>query len=278
MNNFIERSIKSALSFFKESIFSDEAALKKGFLQSIDPRIKTASVALFLLSALFIKGITLLAFLYLACLLLAHLSKIKLGFFLKRTWIFIPLFSLFIAIPAIFSAFTPGEPLFAFRALGIKLIISRPGLFGAILFVVRVVTSVSFVILLSLVTRHNELFSVLRIFRIPQIFVITLSMCYRYIYLFVGIVENTYIAIKSRVGIRIRYQKGQRIVAWNVASLWQRSVQLNEELYKAMLSRGYTGEPRVLDEFRTNAKDLAWLFTATIISALVVYLDRVWMA
>ncbi len=33
-----------ALSFFKESVFADEYALKKGLLQSIDPRIKTDNV------------------------------------------------------------------------------------------------------------------------------------------------------------------------------------------------------------------------------------------
>jgi len=276
-NNFIERSITSVLYFVRESIFSDEIALKKGFLQAIDPRIKALSFALFLISALFIRSIPLLIFLYLVCLLLAALSKIQLGFFLKRTWIFIPLFSLFIAIPALFTAFTPGEPLFIFRFLGIRLIISRPGLSTAALFVIRVLTSVSFVILLGLVTKHNELLKVLRIFRIPQVFVMTLGMCYRYIYLFIEIIQNTYLAIKSRVGTSIHYEKGQRIVAWNIANLWQRSRQLNEEVYKAMLSRGYTGEPRVLDEFETSTRDWAWLFCTVVISVLVVYLDWLWM-
>ena len=36
-----------ALSFFKESVFADEYALQKGLLQSIDPRIKTATFFLF---------------------------------------------------------------------------------------------------------------------------------------------------------------------------------------------------------------------------------------
>lgn len=267
----------STVSFLKETLFSDDIALEEGFLQSIDPRIKTLSFALFLLLTLFIKSIPLLALLYLVCLLLARSSKVHLGFFLKRTWVFIPLFSLFIAIPALFNIFTPGDPLFVFKLWGIKLIITRQGLSGAILFVMRVVTSVSFVILLGLVTRHNELLSVLRIFKVPAVFVMTLGMCYRYIYLFAEIIENTYLAIKSRVGIKLHYKKGQRIVAWNIANLWQRSRQLNEEVYKAMLSRGYAGEPRLLDEFRADAGDWAWLSFAIAISVLIVYLERVWM-
>jgi len=76
----------------------------------------------------------------------------------------------------------------------------------------------------------------------------TFGMCYRYIFLFAEIIENTYFAVKSRVGGVIHYKHGQHIATWRMASLWQRSLQLSGEIYDAMLSRGYTGEPKVLDE------------------------------
>ncbi|MDD2752479.1 MAG: cobalt ECF transporter T component CbiQ, partial [Candidatus Omnitrophica bacterium] len=101
-NNFIEHSILGALSFLKESIFSEEYALNKGFLQSLDPRIKMVTFLLLVVQVLFTKNIAILLSLYLLCLFLSCLSRIHLGFFLKRTWVFIPLFSLFIAIPALF--------------------------------------------------------------------------------------------------------------------------------------------------------------------------------
>jgi len=246
-NNFIEHSILGALSFLKESVFSEEYAAKRGLLQAIDPRLKVPLFIILLITILLIKNIIFLGVLYFFCLLLAMASKINLGYFLKRTWIFIPLFSLFIAIPALFSVFTPGEPLLIFKLAGIKLVITRQGFDGAALFVMRVLTSVSFVILLNLTTRQTVLLRVLRIFGVPQIFVMTLSMCYRYIYLFAEIIEHTYIGIKSRVGNNLHYKKGQHIVAWKMANLWERSEQLNEEVYNAMLSRGYTGEPKALD-------------------------------
>ena len=241
-NNFIERSISGALAFFKDSVFSDEYASKNGFLQSLDPRIKTVTFLLFLVQILFTRNIFILLCLYAVSILLACFSKIRLGFFLKRTWVFIPIFALFIAIPALFSIVTPGEALVIFKIAGFKLIITRQGLFGAVLFVMRVITSVSFAVLLSVTTRHFELLRTLRVFKIPQVFVMTLGMCYRYIFLFVEIVEHTYLAIKSRVGVKVHYKKGQHIVAWNIAYLWARSYQLNEDVYKAMLSRGYRGE------------------------------------
>jgi cobalt/nickel transport system permease protein len=268
-HNFIERSIISALSFIKESVFADEYASQKGFLQSLDPRVKTIIFLLFILQILFTRNISILSGLYVLCLLLTFFSRINLIFFLKRTWVFIPLFSLFIAIPALFSFFTPGEPLFIFRIIGIKLIITQQGFSGAILFVMRVITSVSFAVLLSITTRHFALLKVLRTFKIPQIFVMTIGMCYRYIYLFVEIIENTYQAMKSRVGTVMHYKKGQQMVAWHMAYLWTRSYQLNEQVYNAMLSRGYRGEPVLLNDFRTNAKDWLCLLAAVVMMTAI---------
>ena len=260
-NNFIERSIVNVLTFLKDSIFAEEHALVKGFLQSLDPRVKIISFLLLIIQALSTKSILALFFLYAACLFLVLASKISLGFFLKRTWIFIPLFSLFIALPAVFN---PGEALLTWHILGAKLIITRQGLDGALVFIMRVITCESLVVLLSLTTKHFELLSVLRIFRIPQIFIMILGMCYRYVYLFVGIIQNTYLAIKSRVGIGVQYRRGQDIVAWNIASLWGRSVVLNEQVYSAMLSRGYRGEALAWNNFKIRARDWFWLFTVII--------------
>jgi cobalt/nickel transport system permease protein len=262
-----------ALSFLKESMFADDYALQKGFLQSLDPRIKTITFLLFIIQILLIKHLFILVCLYAFCLLLALSARINLGFFLKRTWIFIPLFSLLIAVPALFNVVTPGEPLIGFTLAGIKLSITRQGLWGATMFVARVTTSVSFVVLLSLTTRHVELLKVLRVIKIPQIFVMTLGMCHRYIYLLIEIIEDTYLAIKSRVGKTVHYKKGQHIVAWNIASLWNRSYQLHEEVYKAMLSRGYRGEPLVMDDFKIKARDGLWLCFVLIISASMIYVQ-----
>jgi len=261
-NNFIERSIIWSLILLKDSIFAEELALKKGFLQSLDPRVKIISFLLFILQILFTGSLAVLFSFYMFCLLLVLVSRINLVFFLKRTWFFIPLFSLFIVLPAIFSA---GEALLSWQIWGVKLIISRQGLAAAEIFVLRVITCVSWVILLSLTTKHFVLLKALRIFKLPQIFIMTLGMCYRYLYLFVGIIQNTYLAIKSRLGMGVQYQKGQQIVAWNIVALWAHSVGLNEEVYKAMLARGYQGEILAWNDFAMKIRDYLWLSAVVVI-------------
>ena len=130
----------------------------------------------------------------------------------------------------------------------------------------------SFAVLLSITTRHFELLKVLRIVGIPQIFVMTVGMCYRYVFLFVEAIENMYLAIKSRVGTKVYYKKAQKIVAGNIAFLWIKSFQLNEDVYKAMLSRGYRGEPRILDDFKSGLRDWLWFGLSATIFMLGIYL------
>jgi cobalt/nickel transport system permease protein len=274
-NSFIERSLTGALSFLKESVFAEEFAAKPGFLQSLDPRIKVITIFLMIIATVLTRSIAVSCALYALCLILAYFSAVKISFFLKRTWVFIPLFSLFIAIPALFSFFSPGESLYSVSLIGHKLSITRQGIMGAALFVIRVTASVSFAVLLSLTTRHFDLLKVLRIFGIPQVFVMTIGMCYRYIYLFLEVAENTYLAIKSRVGTRVHYKKGQHMVAWNMASLWLRSYHLNDQVYQAMLSRGYTGEPAVLENFKTRWVDWVWLFATGLLFVALIRLNGV---
>ena len=224
-------------------------------MQSLDPRIKLSGILLLLLITMFTRSLTVLALLYLFCLLLAVLSRLRCGFFLLRTWFFIPLFSLAIAIPALFSFISPGASV---ASLGI-FHITQTGLHAVTFFLGRVVVSVSLAVLLSLTTRHTALLHALRAFAVPQVFVMVLGICYRYIYLFVELVENTYLAIRSRTGARIHHRQGQRIVAWNIGQLWSRSHALNEQVYGAMVSRGFRGEPVMLERARTRPRDWLWL-------------------
>lgn len=269
--SFIERSLEGALSFLKESVFADEYAAKGGFLQARDPRAKTGIILFLVLAVLFSKSLFFIGGVYLLCLLLAWTSCIHLVFFLKRTWFFIPLFSLCIALPALFDIFTPGEPLVNLRIFYLSLSITKQGMASAGIFFARVLTSVSLCVLLALTTRHYCMLKVLRVFKVPQFFVMTLGMCYRYVYLFIEIVQNTYTAIKSRCGYLSSSRKGQNIVAWNIASLWQRSYDLHIQVYGAMLSRGYNGDPRIIEEFRMTAKD-----TGLFVLAVFLFIGVLW--
>ena len=264
-NRFIEKSLIKALYFLKDTVFSEEYSKAGGLMQNIDPRIKLISLTLVLLVISLLKSIQLILFLYLLSILLAYLSKINLVYFMRRVWIFIPLFSLFIAIPACFEIFTPGER--------ILWIITRQGISGAMLFVFRVLTSLSFSILLVLTTSSTSLLRALRSLGIAQIFVVTFMMCYRYIYIFINTIEDTYMGIKSRIIANLKNRKTHGIIAWRISILWEKSRAMSEEVYLAMLSRGYAGEPKANYAFKLKAIDLAWILFVIAIYLAILYFD-----
>jgi cobalt/nickel transport system permease protein len=273
-SGLLDRTLYSFIALLKETVSNDEIASRSGYLQKRDPRLKCLSIILLLLSALSTRSIAVLCCLYFLTIILACISSIRIGTFLKRTLFFIPLFSLFIVLPAIFNFVTPGEPIAAMKLWGLNISITRQGIDSATIFFLRVLASVSLSIVLVLTTRHHVLLKVLRSFKVPQIFVMTMGMTYRYIYLLLDIAQNTFVAIKSRVGFIQSTRSGQKIVGANMSGLWLKSYRLQTQVYSAMLSRGYTGEPRILNEFKADFIDLLIVIFAVALFAGTLWLNQ----
>jgi energy-coupling factor transporter transmembrane protein EcfT len=52
---------------------------------------------------------------------------------------------------------------------------------------------------------------------------------------------------------------------------------MSEEVYQAMLARGFNEEVRTLTEYRLRALDVALLITALLIAILALYAGRTWV-
>lgn len=217
---FLEKSITNALNFFKEAVFSEEIARKKGLLQLCDPRLKIIIFLTLILTTCFVRNISHLAMLYIISIVLAAASGINILFFVKRVWFFIPLFTLFIAIPAVFTQ----------------------NVEAAIIFVLRVADCVSFAVLMTISTRHGELFKSLKSLGAPNIFIQILDMTYRYIFFFVKVFEETHLGLKSRLIKKFDKSDAWRWISSRIGYLFKRSIKMSEEVYMAMVARGYTGE------------------------------------
>jgi cobalt/nickel transport system permease protein len=227
---------------------------------------------LLLIMVLMAKSAAELVVVYFFVIILVGISSIGLLFFLERSLLFVPIFSFFIVVPAIFNVVTPGEPLVSFKVLSWTLSITRQGVDSAIIFFMRVLDSVSVAVLLVITTKQHVLLKVLRVFRVPQLFVMTMGMTYRYIFLFLDIIQKMFVAIKSRVGFVSSSKTGRRVITANMAGLWLRSYRLQSQVYDAMLSRGYAGEAYVLEEFKARPIDI--IVTSLALCALI---GTLWM-
>jgi len=272
--SFMEKTLLGISSLLEEHVFSDKYPQRAGLLQSLDPRFKLLSLLLLIVAVSLLNHLSLIIGVYLLTLVLAYLSRIELGFFLKRVWLFIPLFAGVIAVPALFNFITPGEPLLQVSSgiLGSgEITVTKPGVDHAVIFVSRVAASVSLAVLLTLTTRWSDLLKSLEILRIPRIFVLVLAMSYRYIFLLLRLVQDMHLAKKSRT-IRLQAtRREQNWVASRIGYLLLRSLKMSQEVHLAMLSRGFTGELKSHTTFKPQRRDRAWTaFTLALTGSLLI--------
>jgi cobalt/nickel transport system permease protein len=152
--------------------------------------------------------------------------------------------------------------------------VTRQGATAALLLVLRVGSSVSLAVLLTLTTRWNTLLKALSVLRIPSVFLTVLEMTYRYIFLLLQTSGDMFMARRSRLAGRASAREERRFVASAMGNLWGKTAALSEEVHSAMLSRGYIGSPRSLLRFEMKASDWVWIALVLIVAILFIGGDR----
>jgi cobalt/nickel transport system permease protein len=266
--SLMDRTIGAFAGFFTESSYAEGYARKKGLLQFVDPRFKLVGMLVLLVCVIFVTQVIWIVAILGVTLLLALASQVRLRYYLKRVWLFIPLYTLVIAIPAMFNFIVPGEPLVVLLTQGQPLgpfvspwtiALTVPGVAGAILFVLRTGAAVSLVILLALTTPWTDLLASLESLRIPKAFVMILGMTYRYVFVLVNIAQERSLALKSRTLRPGRTRDAAKWLGGTIGVLFRRSMNMSELVNMAMISRGYDGKVRKVKAFRAQAFDWAFL-------------------
>jgi len=264
--SFIGKTIDGIIFFMQDAFVTESFSRRRGLLQSLDPRAKLISILALIVATSTVGNLRILVFAYLFFLLVAFLSKIEIGFFIKRVWLFIPIFSGFLVLPLVFNVFFPGDPLIQLIHLGPgahlgpiplpeSIYITKQGVNAATIFMMRVATCVSAIVLLFLTTPQQMLFKSLRSVGIPKLYVLTLSMAYRYIFVLTELVSEMYVAKKARtIKARGMFDE-QKWVGGRIGYTLIRSLDMSEKVHMAMMSRGYNGDVRIMQEFKMRNRD-----------------------
>ena len=282
---FVGKTIDGIFGFLEEAFVSESNSRRHGFLQSLDPRAKLISILAVIFATSLIGNLRVLIFIYILTLIFAYLSKIEVGFFIKRVWLFIPVFAGIIAVPMIFNIFLPGDPLYQVAYLGPgahlgpltlpeSIFITRQGLNAAVIFTMRVATCVSAVVLLFITTPQQILFKSLRTVGVPKLYVLTMEMAYRYVFLLMDLVRELYLAKKART-IRARGMfEEQKWVGGRMGYTLIRSLDMSEKVHMAMMSRGFSGEVHIMQEFKMQNRDYIAGAVAITLSAVLVLISE----
>jgi cobalt/nickel transport system permease protein len=282
---FVAKTIDGILGFLQEALVAESFTRRNGLLQSLDPRAKLISMLAVIFATSLMVDLRVLIFVYVLTLLFSYLSKIGVWFFIKRVWLFIPIFAGIIAIPMIFNIFLPGDPLIQLMHLGKdvhlgpfslpeSIYITRQGVNAAVIFTMRVATCVSAVVLLFLTTPQQVLFKSLRSVGVPKLYVLTMEMTYRYIFLLMDLVREMYIAKKARTIKARGIFEEQKWVGGRIGYTLIRSLDTSEKVHMAMISRGFSGDVKIMQEFRMHNRDYLAVAMGVSMSIVLVLISQ----
>jgi energy-coupling factor transporter transmembrane protein EcfT len=254
-----------------EVLQNEELAGRPGLLQRLDPRIKLFILVLFAVTASLVHSVWVLIALSGVTMVLAAASRVGVGSFERKVWASAGLLAFLLAMPSAMQIFTPGPvvvPLGPFS-------LTEPGLMGAATLTTRVVAAAGFALLVMWTMRWSDLLKALSAMRLPDVVVATLAMTQKQILTLLRTVEQIHLARESRTLTRGGARANRVWVTERMAFVVRKSMKTADDVYDAMLSRGFTGAMPSLVRLRLRPRDWAWSVASVALCAAILYVDRV---
>lgn len=253
-----------------EVLENEELASQAGLLQGIEPRVRLLAILLFAVTASLLRSPWLLATMSALAASLAAASGVRVRSFARKVWGSAGLFAVLLALPATTSAVTPGPVVVS---LG-PVVLSAPGLLVALTLVLRVTAAAGIALLIVWTMRFNELLSALSQLKVPDIIVATLAMAQKQIVSLMRTVEQIHLARESRTLTSGTDAENRGWVTGRMAFVVQRSLSTADEVYDAMLARGFDGSMRLLHRGAAGPRDWRYLAAALAVCTLMIVIDR----
>jgi cobalt/nickel transport system permease protein len=257
-----------------EVLENEAVAARRGLVQQLDPRVKLITLVGFAVVASLLRSPWMLAAWVVLTWALAVLSRVSLASFLRKVWSTAGLYAVLVALPAATAWVTPG-PVWA--AVG-PLTFSLPGARMALTLVLRVVASAGFALLVVWTTRWSDLLAALSAWRVPDVIVGTLAMAQKQIVSLLRTVEQMHLARESRTLDPAAAEQERAWVVDRMAFVVQKSMKTADDVYDAMVARGYTGAMHSLVQLRLTRSDGWWLTAGALLAVIVWLIDRGVMA
>jgi len=256
----IAATLLSLTHAFGTALVSEQVARRPGLLQAFDPRVRVIGLFALVLAVILSHRISVIVALFVVAVLLAVLSQVNLKSLAIRVWLMVLLFTSVIALPSVFL--TPGDPIVTFPAGALH--ITAQGVTTAVLLITRVETA----------TPWMQILKALRAFRIPQEVVMMLAMTHRYIFLLAETAAQMFESRQSRTVGVIAHSAARHMTTRTGGVLLSKSVELSNDVFLAMQSRGFRGDAKTLSEFRMRSLDYIGLLSFLLVGVVAVWVGR----
>ncbi|KAF0181018.1 MAG: cobalt/nickel transport system permease protein [Nitrospirae bacterium] len=254
--SFVERGIAAFARLMHDTFIQWELASRKGLLQSLDARINVLFWITMVVIVSFKKTIVSLVCIGLLVFVLAVIARISLRNVYGRVLPLTFFFGFLVSAPAMLNIITPGSLVVAFFSLSAPMTfwniavpqqigITEEGVLVCLRLMLRVFASLSISFLMLSVTPFSEIVRALKMFRVPDSLLLVLTLTYKYIYLFARMILDMYRAKNARLVLGISAADYRAWSAGRMATLFRKSQVRADDIYRAMLCRGFSGEIRL---------------------------------
>jgi cobalt ECF transporter T component CbiQ len=280
---FIEKGIHHLADVIKTGYIQWETASQNDFLQKIDARVKV----LFLLSYVVIvslkRDIVVQGIIGVLVFVLALIARLNLIDLYKRVFFWGFIFGFLVALPSAFNVVTPGEILLPLLELSKnyhlwvyqipqEIGITKQGVDGVLMLTSRVMNSLALSLLVSYTTPFTEIIRALRMLKVPDSFLIIFTLSYKYIFIFAKTAEDMHLAKKSRLAGHVNNAEARRWIAGRFAFLFKKTQLRCEEIFKAMVGRGFSDNVRLHGFRKLNLRDWSTGIALCLIGALLLWI------
>jgi cobalt/nickel transport system permease protein len=279
---YLERGIKDCAALFTEGYAQWELSSRKGFFNDLDARVKIGFGIFFIVVISLKRAVLPEAAIFIFLFSLAGLCRLNLGALYRKVLMIGFVFGFLVSVPSVFNFIVPGEVIIPMLTLSRPhdlwiyhipqvIGITKEGLSIVSLLTLRVLNSLSVSLLILHTTPFADIIKALKVIRVPDTFLIIISMTYKYIFTFAGIVSDMHLAKKARLAGVTGRKEAREWIAGRIAFVFKKTQIECEEVFKAMVSRGFSGEVRLYHYRKLTAKDcVIGLFLLSAGTALLV--------
>ncbi|MCC7265510.1 MAG: hypothetical protein IT369_23640 [Candidatus Latescibacteria bacterium] len=251
-STFVDQGMQHLGEFLRTTHLQWEMARRDGLLQRLDARVKVLFLVFFVVLVSLKKTLAPELGVSGLVLILAVLSRLNLVAFYQRVLALAFFFGFLLSLPACLNLFIPGTvvvPLLHLAKgyarwgyyLPPVLGVTREGLHTVALLTARVTASIGLSLLVIHTTPLAEFLKALKALRVPAPFLMVMALSLKFIFVFVRTLEEMYLAQKSRT-VAVSAAQGRVWVAGRMAFLFRKTQYRYEEVFKAMVARGFAGE------------------------------------
>lgn len=273
--HFLRKTMKQISSVFENEFFCEKYAAQSMFWQNIDARVKIIVSLAFIILASLISNPVILVILASIPLFYAKLSGIPLKMHFRRIWLYIPLISFLLALPAATNLVIHGSALIRLAAPGFAglkegLYFTAPGFLAALRIMLRAGISISYCFLLLLTTKWSQVTGALHSLHVPALFISILNMTYRYIFVLLLMAGNRMAARYVRTVGNLRAKGNRSFLGQTTAHLFIRSQNYADEVFDAMCCRGYSKEPGRARTKHLQQTDIIFIVSSVLAAGILI--------